>query len=320
MQWRAEIGRLRVHCQPLRIPTGDHLARTSGVGKPASVDALTAANEPQIVPRLSRPPVVWLRRGATRVIREREDTKSDELWQGDGYSMAPGDDEDTPLYFRMTDRFTVVAELACSVIAQALGLPTPQPYFLNIGVGTLHESRFTRHDRATATVATRDVGGGTFAQLLREDSGYAKQLLRAWNHLVPAVAFDEWLANADRNFGNIIFVARSLYLIDHAEAFGGSARNLFPLEELTETSFSNNLAHILEAKDPGHLQAMLDQAREWLANTASALDLTTLGTTTDMRRWHSDAEEVELINFVRSRLLVTHKLLCQRLGHPQLKL
>lgn len=254
------------------------------------------------------------------MLRDRENKKADELWQGDGYSMSIGEDEDIPLYFRMTDRFTVVAELACSAIAQALGLPTPQPYLLNIGVGTLHESRFTTHDRAMVTVATRDVGGGTFAQLLREDSDYAKHLLRMWSHLVAAVAFDEWLANTDRNFGNILFVARSLYLIDHAEAFGGSARQLFPLEELTETPFSNNLAHILDSKDPVHLQAMLDQAREWLANTASALDLTTLGSTTDMHRWHSDSEEVELINFVRSRLLVTHKLLCQRLGYPQLTL
>jgi hypothetical protein len=134
------------------------------------------------------------------------------------------------------------------------------------------------------------------------------------------VAFDEWLANTDRNFGNILFVASSLFLIDHGEAFGGSARKLFPLEDLTETAFTNNLANVLEAKPPAHLQTMLEQAKEWLVFTAGALDVTTLGATTDMRKWHTDSEETELINFVRSRLLVTHKLLCQRLGLPQLKL
>ena len=243
----------------------------------------------------------------------------DELWQGEGYSMA-SDDDDVPVYFRMADRFTVVAELACAAIAQALGLPTPQPFLLNIGVGALHESRFTGHDRATVTVATADVGGGTFAQLLREDSEYARQLLRGWQHLVPAIAFDEWLANTDRNFGNILFVARSLYLIDHGEAFGGSTRKLFPIGDLTETAFPNQLANFLEAKNVAHLQAMLEQAREWLVSTAGALDVSTLGTTTDMRRWHTDSEEAELIDFLRARLLVTHKLLCQRLGLPQLKL
>lgn len=285
---------------------------------PASVGS-GAANDAQAIPRLTRPQVLWLRQGATRVTRERESLKTDELWQGDGYSMA-SEAEDIPVYFRMTDRFTVVAELACAAIARALGLPTPEPFLLNIGVGALHDSRFTSHDRATVTVATRDVGGGTFAQLLREDSDYARQLLRGWQHLVPAAAFDEWLANTDRNFGNILFVARSLYLIDHGEAFGGSTRKLFPLGDLTETAFTNQLAELFDAQEPAHLQMMLEQAREWLVTTAGALDVSALGTTTDMRRWHTDSEEAELIDFVRSRLLVTHKLLCQRLGHPQLKL
>jgi hypothetical protein len=280
----------------------------------------SAANDPLEIPTLTRPPVLWLRQGATRVLRQREHSKPDELWQGDAYSMASEADDEIPVYFRMADRFTVVAELACAAIAKALGLPTPQPFLLNIGVGALHESKFTTYDRATLTVATRDVGGGTFAQLLREDSDYARQLLRDWQHLVPAVAFDEWLANTDRNFGNILFVASSLFLIDHGEAFGGSARKLFPLEDLTETAFTNNLANVLEAKPPAHLQTMLEQAKEWLVFTAGALDVTTLGATTDMRKWHTDSEETELINFVRSRLLVTHKLLCQRLGLPQLKL
>lgn len=296
------------------------MATDRGVGNRGSAAVgPPAANDARANPTLTRPPVLWLRKGATRVLRERERGKSDELWQGDGYSMA-SDADDISVYFRMADRFTVVAELACAAIAQALGLPTPQPFLLNIGVGTLQASRFTSHDRAAVTVATADVGGGTFAQLLREDSAYAKQLLRGWQHLVPAVAFDEWLANTDRNFGNILFVARSLYLIDHGEAFGGSTRKLFPLEDLTETAFPNQLADVLEAKNAAHLQMMLEQAREWLVFTAGSLDVSALGTTTDMRRWHTDSEEAELINFVRSRLLVTHKLLCQRLGLPQLKL
>lgn len=296
------------------------MATGRGVEKAMSVPAASvAANDDRASPRLTRPPALWLRKGATRVQREREQNKLDELWQGDGYSMA-GDDEDTPVYFRMTDRFTVVSELACAAIAQALGLPTPQPFLLNIGVGTLPESGFTTHDRAAVTVATKDVGGGTFAQLLREESEYANKMVRGWSHLVPAVAFDEWLANTDRNFGNILFVARTLYLIDHGEAFGGSTRRLFPLEDLTETAFTNKLAHVLDPTSPAQLQTVLEQARDWLVSAAGALDVSNLGTTTDMRRWHTDSEEAELINFVRNRLLVTHKLLCQRLGLPQLKL
>lgn len=270
-------------------------------------------------PILHKPPSLWLRQGATRVRREREHHKQDELWQGDGYSMEHPDVDDVPLYFRMADRFTVVSELASASIAHALGLPTPNPYLLNIGAGSLPDSRFTTTGKAAVTVATRDVGGGSFAQLLREDSVYAQKLVKEWQHLLPTVAFDEWLANTDRNYGNVLFVERTLWLIDHAEAFGGSTRRLFPLSELTEMPFENKLATLLQ-RDSTSLAQMLVKANEWLTFTAGALDVSELGVHTDMRRWHDEVEERELIDFVCSRLQVTHRLLCQRLGHPQLPL
>ena len=43
---------------------------------------------------------------------------------------------------------------------------------------------------------------------------------RYWPDLPKVVAFDEWLANPDRNMGNLIYVAQTLHIIDHAEAFG----------------------------------------------------------------------------------------------------
>jgi hypothetical protein len=295
--------------------SGD-LSSRPAVGPPAANDADSLGD----VPLLRRPPALWLREGATRVRRANETAKRDELWQGDGYSMSDGQVDDVPLYFRMADRFTVVAELASSVIARALGLPTPQPYLLNIGAGVLSDSRFATHGKASVCPATADMGGDTFAQLLREDSEYAKKLLGSWKHLVPAVAFDEWLANLDRNFGNILFVAQHLWLIDHAESFGGSQRKLFPLEELASVPFENKLAKVLRTDNLTLRQQWLEQAREWLTFTAGALDVSQLGVHTEMHQWHSEQEETELVDFVKRRLLVTHQLLCQRLGLQQLNL
>ena len=41
---------------------------------------------------------------------------------------------------------------------------------------------------------------------------------------------------------------------------------------------------------------------------------------TGVRRWHTKRERTQLLDFVRNRLLITHSLLCNRLGHPQLNL
>jgi hypothetical protein len=273
------------------------------------------------VPRLEKPASLWLRLGALRVQRANETTKPDELWQGDAYDPDAPRAQDVPIYFRMADRFTVAAELASAVIARALGLPTPQPYLVHIPAGTLPASRFAPRDGTPGvTVATHDVGGGTFAQLLREDSEYARRLLAQWQHLIPTVAFDEWLANLDRNFGNILFVAQNLWLIDHADTFGGSTRKLFPLRELTDEAFENKLALLLSQGTSTQRQKALEDAREWLTFTAGALDVSTLASETDMKRWHTSEEQDELLDFVRTRLRITHRLLCQRLGYPQLPL
>ena len=62
-----------------------------------------------------------------------------------------------------------------------------------------------------------------------------------WGQYPEAAVFDEWLANLDRNYSNMLFRANVIWLIDHADALGGTAGALYPLTEIARMPFANQL-------------------------------------------------------------------------------
>ena len=262
--------------------------------------------------------LLTLSEGARRFVRDNEGGKPDELWRGDAYDPHQPDAEPVPLYLRIGQPAPLVAELLCAVVARLLGLPAPEPFVVLIEPGAMAESALLDNTQRQLCVGTRDIGGSTFAQLLNNDSATAHRMIRQWEHLIPVTTLDEWLANPDRNFGKILYTAHTLHIIDHAEAFGGSARKLFPLAEISDHAFTNRLAVLLEGPNASERQKLLNTVREWVTFTAGRLDIGATVASANIKRWQSAAEEAELIHFISERLKITHRLLCHRLGHPQL--
>ena len=271
---------------------------------------------------LQFPPVrrLVLNEGAARVARDVEDSKADELWQGDAVDPANPQDPTVPVYLRLGQRAALVAELVCGCVARALCLPAPEVFLLTVPAGHLAGSALARPDAPTLCVATRDIGGATFAQFLSSNEDAALQLLHQWPELARVVAFDEWLANQDRNLGNIIYVAQTLHIIDHADAFGGSARQLFPLAELTTQQFQNKLAGTLNAYKSSKRNELLQDVHTWLAQVGAGINIPAVVESASTRPWNTPEQDGELVDFIQQRLTLTHALLCNRLGHPQLSL
>lgn len=284
------------------------------------VDFARASNEAAFFAQLHPAQLLTLGDGARRVIRDFEHLKRDELWRGEVYDPYAPEAGAIAIYLRVGQPAPLVAELLCALVARALGLPAPEPFVVLIEPGTLAESVLLPQKERMLCIGTRDIGGSTFAQLMREDSATARDMIMAWEHLIPVTALDEWLANPDRNLGNILYVAQTLHIIDHAEAFGGSARELFPLAEITHEAFMNKLAMLLANNSASQRQQTLNAAGEWLTFSAAQVDINALIASADIKRWQSDQEEDELLHFIKTRLTITHRLLCQRLGHPQLEL
>ena len=289
-------------------------------GQAAEDAFLNCANESTFLPRFA--PVRWLvlNKGATRVRRSRERSKPDELWHGDAYDPKRPEEPAIPVYLRLGGASSFNAELVCGCMARALGLPAPEVFVVNVKPGMLRRSTLANKDTYTLCVATLDLGGNTFTQLLNDDDDAAVQLLHDWADLSKVAAFDEWTANPDRNMGNLIYAAQTLHIIDHADAFGGACRGMLSMAELTEQMFANRLADLLNVFDAAKRNTMLKEIGEWLAASAEPLDVKIL--VEQAGTWPLDhrSRDQDLVDFLSQRLTVTHKLLCNRLGHPQLSL
>jgi len=266
--------------------------------------------------------VRWLElnKGAARVKRGQERSKSDELWLGDAFDPQQPNEPSISVYVRLGGGGALVAELVCGCMARALGLPAPEVFVVRIKQGSLPRSKMTNPKADTLCVATRDLGGSSFTQLLTTDDDAAIHLLQQWPELGKVAAFDEWTANPDRNTGNLIYAAQSLHIIDHADAFGGRGRYLYPLAELTAQAFTNKLGELLNCFDPGKRSTLLNDIEQWIADKATLLDVSEVVEHAGTRPWNTPHQDGELVDFLKQRLTVTHSLLCQRLGHPQLSL
>jgi hypothetical protein len=292
--------------------------RTNGAALRAEVALPSPANDPTF--ESTKVKVLVLADSARRVPRDNEHLKKDELWVGDAFDPFQPQGASTSIYMRVGEPHAIVAELLCAVVARALGLPAAEPFLVIVEPGTLGNASKLDPTVRHYCVGSRDIGGNTFTQLLCEGSNTVTQILQKWEHLIGVTALDEWLANPDRNMGNLLWVANTVHIIDHAEAFGGSARQLFPLEELTEDMIANKLAHFLDASTPTKRQQVLDKANNWITFTAGALDAASAIAIAGVGRWQTPQQQDELLKFMHTRLRITHRLLCQRMGLPQLQL
>ncbi len=261
-----------------------------------------------------------LEAGARRVRRTGERRKPDELWQGEAFNPLNPEEESVPLYLRIGHGQALVAELLCGCLARALQLPAPEVFLVVVPPGRLSKSKLTPRGEVALYVGTRDIGGRNFAQMMSDDEDAALPLLRDWPELGCVAAFDEWMANPDRNASNLIYVAQTLYIIDHAEAFGGNLQEQYSLTELIDAQFDNLLGGLLQSFRQERVHDLLNQVHAWLAQTATKVNISSVVQQTGIQHWIAPENKDELINFITTRLSITHALLCKRLGHPQLTL
>lgn len=280
----------------------------------------SAANADYFAPKFDAITRGTLNEGAEKI--PTGDNKTDEIWLG---SINIDGTDDIAVYLRMSGKRQMMAELICAVLGRAIGLPIPLPFIVTVDRKKLPRSKrwasMEKGQKQCVMFASAAIEGkGNFTQLLQNNSDYARRLIQTWAQYPEAAIFDELLANVDRNYSNMLFRANIIWLIDHAEAFGGISASLFPLNEIAEDPFRNQLLDDFKADFTLPKRAsILAIAKEMLLQIQQ-FDLKRMLQSIGDEHISADGGIAEVLNFLETRLLHTVPLICRRLDIPQLPL
>lgn len=108
----------------------------------------------------------------------------------------------------------IVSESFAALVAINLGLPALQPVIVRYP-GKIEPWFGAKDMQHPNLLAALNVGQNDVAGVRR-----AALLLASWASVGGAIAFDELIANPDRNLGNLLWDGGDFWLIDHARALG----------------------------------------------------------------------------------------------------
>ena len=204
----------------------------------------------------------------------------------------------------------ILIECVSALIARASGLSTPRPLLVNVPPYKVPELPLKGN---TIFFGSEDVGFPSLARIAKVEN--AAPRLKKWSQLLLAGCFDEFIANADRHQGNIIYGGGDSYtLIDHSHAVPVGHDSKMPIQTNTfltlvaPESHNDLLTHNLKRK-----------AEKYVANFARL-------TTEDWRsltRYHLYCPEdkaSEVLNFLKDRLPILTQFIAQKLGERQIDL
>ena len=220
------------------------------------------------------------------------------------------------VYLKLLPIRKTIAEAVCASVGRDIGLPIPEPYLIQVTPELLPESRVVQHGQIA--FALRDVGATahSFAHFMNLGDPAALRAWKKWKRFEDTLLFDEWTANDDRNYKNVLFDG-DFWLIDHAEALGGSTALLWGLED-PELAVTNKLLQERLPELTAKLKAELDSLAQAFELRVAQVDLLALLNETVSPALASPQTFGQIITFLGARRLVIAKLIRAKMGMPSL--
>jgi hypothetical protein len=221
-------------------------------------------------------------------------------------------------YVKLMPAKQLVNELVCSVLGRSIGLPIPDGFLVAVLRDDYPDSPGMR-----SAGLTDALGFGVVSlphpdlrrRIKVQGVAVVDRLIKTWTGWRDAMAFDEWVANGDRNQGNLLVGAEGdVWLIDHSHAFTGptwAAPDLQPSVSVPN-QIADNIIPTLTL--PQRVAAW--QAVQQLVVQYGAVDIEE---TLRLSRCDALLEQTDasaLHSFLGLRIAELLRLLGQRLGLP----
>ncbi len=138
-------------------------------------------------------------------------------------------------YVKLLPTKELINELVSSVLGRTIGMPIPPGFIVLVSREDYPDSEFLSHQATDKALAfgVESIGYPDLKRRVKiEGDTVIDELFRTWTGWGEAMTFDEWVANRDRNQGNLLLGGPGeVWLIDHGQAFTGpnwSAADLDP--------------------------------------------------------------------------------------------
>ncbi|MGB2680797.1 MAG: HipA family kinase [Candidatus Competibacter sp.] len=117
-------------------------------------------------------------------------------------------------YVKRISHRKLFVECVCSVLGRHLGLPIPKPLIIKITNENFKDIPISKYELA---FGSEDAGYPSFRRYLKNNEAMKK--LKNFSKTLDVGVFDEWIANWDRNVGNILYDGSEKFsFIDHENA------------------------------------------------------------------------------------------------------
>ncbi|MGB3610675.1 MAG: HipA family kinase [Cellvibrio sp.] len=211
------------------------------------------------------------------------------------------DKEITVAFIKPLSARKLYVECICATLGRHLGLPIPRPIIVQIPPHSIGIA----NDQAILAFGSEDAGYPSLRRHLNDAEAFEK--LALFGKSLDLGVFDEWIANTDRNVGNVLFDGGNNFtFIDHEHSIPENLNHSSPASD-------NQMIRCLFAVKSEFEKFKLN--RECQINVIpqyATVPLAILSEMTYATSYLSELEIVQVIKFLEMRIEHLHNLLTSR--------
>ncbi len=227
------------------------------------------------------------------------DSNINQTWKG----HAQTSDDIVVVYAKIIDVREICVEAFCAILGRKLGIPIPKPFLILADSSTLSEVPDGQH---ALMFGSEDAAYPSFRRYANCQQAYEK--LQNFKASLDVGVFDEWIANRDRNVGNILYDGGNDFLfIDHGLALPQGLSSDSPAID------NNILRALFSIKSEIEKFKTLRTAAQTITPMYNTLNLTEIMDSTQSSRFVSGEVIKEILTFLTDRLSSIESLISSRL-------
>ncbi|MBM1023154.1 hypothetical protein QQF54_09095 [Lelliottia sp. V106_10] len=207
------------------------------------------------------------------------------------------------VFAKIIDARELCVEAFCAILGRAIGIPIPKPFLILADSTTLDAIPAGQH---ALMFGSEDAEYPSFRRHIACQDAYEK--LQKFKASLDVGVFDEWIANHDRNVGNILYDGGDDFLfIDHGLALPQGLQSHTPASD-------NNILRVLFA-----IKSEMDKFRDYRTTSQAitpmyrALNLQEIMDSTHSSQFVPSNIISEILAFLTERLSAMETLIKSRL-------